>query len=88
MLLSWPSIEQLSLEVREENPLVHQATGLREKDFGVYACLGARTARAWLGRLGCILKVLQGSSGSRLLPANGHLSTPSTYVTYAVGKKR
>ena len=86
MLLSWPSIEQLSLEVREENPLVHQATGLREKDFGVYACLGARTARA--ARVYIKGSVLQGSSGSRLLPANGHLSTPLTYVTYAVGKKR
>ena len=77
MLLSWPSIEQLSLEVREENPLVHQATGLREKDFGVYACLGARTARAWLGRLGCILKVqcfrdLQGPGSCLLMGTCQH----------------
>ncbi|CAE7206379.1 Znhit6 [Symbiodinium sp. CCMP2592] len=30
VLLSWPSIEQLSLEVREENPLVHQVLGWKK----------------------------------------------------------
>ncbi|CAE7571748.1 Znhit6 [Symbiodinium sp. CCMP2456] len=30
VLLSWPSMEQLSLEVREENPLVHQVLGWKK----------------------------------------------------------